>query len=150
MIKQLYERLKQEIEYQKGVKIAELKITDKDGKVQIKAIPSLSEIDINFDQPITQPIAPTPSDVVVAPTDNHDGVIIIWGSDLEVLAFSVAKYNIYRKVPADSDFHKIAENVDVTKYIDAPLASGTYVYYIVSVDETGREGIPTSPVTISI
>lgn len=152
MIKDLYDRLRAEIEAQKGIKVGKLTLTDDAGVVAIKVIPALQEIDINFTDSGAEP---PPSDIVTSPVDTGDGIIIEWGDagivdEGLVLSLASASYNVYRKGPLDEIYKLVGEKVSVKTYKDSPLSQGTYSYYVVGVDANGKEGIPSKISTITI
>lgn len=148
MIKELYNRLKAEIEKEKGISIGRITLTDDYGIVSIRVIPKTTEININFTD-AGEPV-PEEDDVVTTPTDEGDGIIIEWGTtgDAFVLAFNVNNYNVYRSKDGGA-YEKVATTSENT-YIDRPLESGTYSYYVVAVNDKGEEVVPSAKSTITI
>jgi len=63
----------------------------------------------------------------------------------------VAGYNIYRAIGSGS-FTRINSSPDsAVDYVDTTVVSGaTYSYQVTSADASGRESVPTSPVTVTI
>jgi fibronectin type 3 domain-containing protein len=64
----------------------------------------------------------------------------------------VAGYNIYRATGTSTSYARLNASVDAqTSYVDSTVAAGsTYTYYIKSVDGSGVESSPSSPVTVTI
>jgi len=149
MIKELYDRLKVEIEKEKGISVGRLTLTDDNGIVSIRVIPKITEISINFTD-AGNPVPEEDDEVVTTPTDEGDGIIIEWGTtgDAFVLAFNVNNYNVYRSKDGGA-YEKVATTSEKT-YIDRPLESGTYSYYVVAVNDKGEEGVPSAKSTITI
>jgi fibronectin type 3 domain-containing protein len=64
----------------------------------------------------------------------------------------VAGYNIYRAPSGSSTYQLLNSSVDgQTTYVDSTVQSGqTYEYIVESIDDSGVESTPTSPITVTI
>jgi hypothetical protein len=64
----------------------------------------------------------------------------------------VAGYDIYRATGSSSSHQLLTTSVDTqTTYMDSTVQSGTvYTYYVESVDSSGMQSTPSSPVSVSI
>ena len=64
----------------------------------------------------------------------------------------VAGYNVYRAPSGSSTYQLLNSSVDgQTTYVDSTVQSGhSYQYIVESVDDSGVESVPTSPITVTI
>jgi hypothetical protein len=64
----------------------------------------------------------------------------------------VAGYNVYRAPAGSSTYQLLNPSVDtLTTYVDSNVQSGlSYEYIVESVDDSGVESVPTSPITVTI
>jgi hypothetical protein len=64
----------------------------------------------------------------------------------------VAGYNVYRSPSGGSTYQRLNSSVDTqTTYVDSTVQSGrSYDYVVESVDDSGVESAPTSPIAVSI
>ena len=64
----------------------------------------------------------------------------------------VAGYNIYRSLSGSSTYQLLNSSVEgLTAYVDSTVQNGTsYDYIVESVDSSGVESVPTSPVALTI
>jgi fibronectin type 3 domain-containing protein len=64
----------------------------------------------------------------------------------------VAGYNVYRSPSGSSTYQLLNSLVDSqTTYVDSTVQSGqSYQYIVESVDGSGVESVPTSPITVTI
>lgn len=151
MIQELYDRLKAEIEAQKGVKISRMEVVDDHGVVTITVYPKIENVLINFAESgdMTEP----PLDPEAGPTDEGDGIIIEWGDDPEdgqssgESLLDASAYNLYRSTD-NVHFTKIGTTISPF-YTDRPLQPGTYYYYVVPVYDN-KEGIPSNVVSVTL
>jgi fibronectin type 3 domain-containing protein len=64
----------------------------------------------------------------------------------------VAGYNVYRSPSGGSTYQLLNSSVDAeTTYVDSTVQNGqSYDYIVESVDDSGIESVPTSPLAITI
>jgi fibronectin type 3 domain-containing protein len=61
-------------------------------------------------------------------------------------------YDIYRATGSSSTYQLLNSSIDTqTTYVDSTVQSGTaYTYYVESVDSSGVQSAPSSPVGVTI
>jgi fibronectin type 3 domain-containing protein len=64
----------------------------------------------------------------------------------------VVGYNVYRSPSGSSTYQLLNSSVDTqTTYVDSRVQSGlSYDYIVESVDGSGNESVPTSPIVVTI
>jgi hypothetical protein len=65
---------------------------------------------------------------------------------------SIVGYDIYRATGSSSTYQLLNSSIDTqTTYVDSTVQSGTaYTYYVESVDSSGVQSAPSSPVGVTI
>ena len=85
----------------------------------------------------------TPEDFHV--TSDANKISVLWNKTNQEPDF--AYFNVYRSTSADGTFEKIKTTVQIGYYDDASTGidlTGTYYYYVTSVDHLGNESAPTA------
>ena len=104
-------------------------------------------------QSFSQPNPPTNLTAIQSSWQNYLFVKLDWHGSQTGPMMNSSEYNIYRKDGAIADtgnFHRIAERIPMTSWIDKFIHRGnTYSYYVTAVDRSGEsKGSDTVEVTI--